>query len=480
MLFEKEVIAPGAYWYIDETTGLPRKLDVTPELCRYWHEQGGKMLSAGLTIPVPYEHDFAAHPMTPKEKLLNNAGQIAEYRMKGDALWSVVDVQDEDVKKKIGKSVRFTSPWITSFTDGSGARWNNVIAHLALTTRPRITKQAPFQSVTAALSMAAPWQKTDDHEKGYCLSRAGRLVTRKSTNQLRPQFPIAFSMFSGGVKLAADDDMAPVKDDGSDDTDGEADKADMGSMMQPMAAKTGDVKMEELLCDLLGALGVQMPENCGEGEFKRALYEAVMSKVKDLASQGQAAGGAAAGATAANTTSPAGAGAGGNPMMQQEQQPMYMSLEEINKIPDQTMKTIALSMYNENIKLRAEMDVAKKISDSLKDARLKEAADKRAQRVALLGKVSPKAKADLDAWLALPSAALSLGEKGEIIDPMGATLALLEKSLADLPRLLTTDSAALAVQPQPTDADQLSQAEADKIADDLARMMGAAPEKKAS
>ena len=38
--------------------------------------------------------------------------------------------------------------------------------------------------------------------------------------------------------------------------------------------------MEELLCDLLSALGVQMPENVGEAEFKRALYEATMSKVK--------------------------------------------------------------------------------------------------------------------------------------------------------------------------------------------------------
>ncbi|MDE2237964.1 MAG: hypothetical protein KGK30_08760, partial [Elusimicrobia bacterium] len=72
MLVEKEIISPGTYFYTDQATGVPRKLDVTPAMARYWHEQGNKMLSSGLTVPVPYEHDFQAHPMTPKEKMLNN------------------------------------------------------------------------------------------------------------------------------------------------------------------------------------------------------------------------------------------------------------------------------------------------------------------------------------------------------------------------------------------------------------------------
>ena len=77
MLVEKEIIGPGVYWYTDPA-GLPRKLVVTPEYTKYLHEQGGKMLSAGLTIPVPFEHEFNAHPMTPKDKLLNNAGEVKE------------------------------------------------------------------------------------------------------------------------------------------------------------------------------------------------------------------------------------------------------------------------------------------------------------------------------------------------------------------------------------------------------------------
>ena len=159
---------------------------------------------------------------------------------------------------------------------------------------------------------------------------------------------------------------------------------------------------------------------------------------------------------------------------------MFMSLEDINKIADTTMKTIALSMYNENIKLRAEVDAGAKTANSLRDAKLKEEDAKRKTRVAFLSKLSPRVKADLDAMLALPAMALSMGDGGAVVDPMAQTLAVLEKGLQDLPRLLTTEASALSVQPQPQDADMLTEERADKLADDLARQMGAAPSKKAS
>ena len=489
MLVEKEVIRPGTYWYRDETTGLPRKLVVTPELTKYWHEQGSAMLSAGLTVPVPYEHDFSAHPMTPKDKLLNNAGEVKEYRLKGDQLWSVVDVQDPDVKKKIGHSIRWTSPWINSFTDGQGKDWKNVISHLALTTRPRIVNQSPFGSVAAALSMAQEVKATGAElgqtEKGFCLSRAGRLFTDKKANKLRPRYPMAFSLWGGGIKLA-EDDAPPKKGDLPDD---DADKGDdtfddddggMDDLTNPLADAGGDVAMEELLCDLLQALGVPMPDESNEQEFKRHLYEAAMSKIKELTSKGMGdkpdefkPDQNKPPAQQPNAAQP-------NPLIQQEQQPMYMSLEDINKITDPTMKNIALSMYNENVKIRAEAEADRKKLASLNDAKLKEEDAKRRQRVFMLGRVSPKVKADLEAMLALPAMALSMGDGGAVVDPMAQTLAVLEKGLSDLPRLLTADHAALSEQPQPTDADTLSEERQNEVADGLARQMGAPAAKKAS
>lgn len=521
MLVEKEIIAPGNYWYSDQSTGLPRKLEVTPEMCRYWQEQGSKMLSSGLSIPVPYEHDFGAHPMTPKEKLLNNAGEVKEYRLKdGDRLFGIVDVQDPDVKDKIGRSVRWTSPWITSFTDGNGNQWNNVIAHLALTTRPRITKQAPFESVAAALSLASEVkldQQSTLPQGGLCLSRAGRLVKRQKDGKLRPQYPIAFSLFSGGIKFASDEDTEATGDDGGppkkksppkseggdkpsgdksssevskkpdfggngESESGEGDSENPMDDTSPLGDSHGDVRMEELLCDLLNALGVYMPENVGEAQFKRALYEAAMGKIRELAAKGQTMPdqtvNKGAQNAAGNTTSPAG-NTSPNPLIQQEQQPMYMSLEEIHKITDPTMRTIALSMYTENVKLRTEMEQSKKITDSLRDARLKEATAKRAQRIAMISKLSPSLKGDLEAMQAGAGFALSMGDGGSVVDPMEQTLAMLEKGLAHIPTLLTTDRSALLSHDQPTDG-EMSEEAVDTLADSMARMMGCPPEKKAS
>lgn len=156
---------------------------------------------------------------------------------------------------------------------------------------------------------------------------------------------------------------------------------------------------------------------------------------------------------------------------------MYMSLEDINKLPEPT-RGVALAMHAENIKLRAELEANSKVTSSLRDAKLKEATAARDSRIMILGKRSPSAKADLETMKALPSMALSMGDNGEVVDPMASTLTLLEKGLADMPKLLTTDVASLSVQAQPTDG-EMSQEEIDRLADEYARKMGASPEKRA-
>lgn len=500
VLIEKEIIGPGQYFYTDETTGLPRKLDVTPELTRYWHEQGGKMLSAGLTVPVPFEHDFSAHPMTPKDRLLNNAGEVKEYRLKGDTLFGVVDVQDPDAKRKIGHSIRWTSPWINSFTDGQGKRWDNVISHLALTTRPRITKQAPFGSIAAALSLATPIDmKAMSAPAGFCLSKAGKLAVRKRDKRLSPRYPIAFSLFSGAA--LGDDDLPPAKKkpptEGGDDpapaddappveefegedatplpSDGDPTN-DATIDLEPFNDPAGDVQMEELLCDLLSALGIHCEKSGSEEHFKRSLYNAAMTKIHELTGKAQADQGQK---EYSQFAKPPGAAQPGqsNPLIQQEQQPMYMSLEDINKL-DEPLRSVAMSMYNETARANAKAAEAEKVLNSLRDAKLKEASAARATRCTLLGKLSPRVKADLDAMQAAPGMALSMGDGGAVIDPMAGTLAVLEKGLADMPRLLTAEASALSVQPQPTDGEMMSAERADALADGMARMMGCPPEAK--
>lgn len=152
-----------------------------------------------------------------------------------------------------------------------------------------------------------------------------------------------------------------------------------------------------------------------------------------------------------------------------------LSLEDIQKIGDPIMKRIAFSLYEENEKLRKDVEASKKVTDSLRDAKLKEATAQRATRVQLLGKLSPRVKDHLDAMMAQPSMALSMGDGGMVVDPMAQTLAVLEQGLADMPHLLTTDRSALSVAPQPQDADMLSEERTNEIADSFSRMMGCAP-----
>lgn len=536
MLVEKEVIRPGTYFYVDEQTKLPKKLVATPELVKYWHDQGNEMLSDRhrLPIPVPKEHDFSIHPMTPAEKLDNNAGWVKEYRLKGDTLFSVLDIQDEEYAKKLPKTIRWTSPWINSFTDGKGKQWNNVISHLALTTRPRIVDQQPFSSIAAALSMATETivdasSTLGTGTGGLCLSSAGLLGIRKADKVLAPRYPVAFSLLSGislsddnfnskkkkssGGGGRSDGGKKPKKpesgggkpdqnsqnstSDGDDDTFGEDDdtfEEDGGESGggenfgagEKSGGNINDVSMEELLCDLLGALGIHCEHSGNEEMFKRELYNAAMTKIHELAGKGQQDPSKPQG----NRANPPGQPPN-NPLMasnvQQEQQPMYMglggamefSLEEINKLPD-PMKGVALAMYNENVKATTRTAELEKKLNSLNDAKLKEEKTKRDSRVSLLGRLSPRVKADLDAMVAMPSMALSMGDGGAVLDPMEQTLAVLEKGLADMPRLLTTDRTALSVADQPQDADVLTDARADEIADSLARQMGCGPTAKAS
>lgn len=525
----KEVISPGIYFYIDEKTNLPHKLEVTPELTKYWYDQGKAMLNAGLTIPIPYEHDFSAHPMTPKDKLLNNAGWVKDYKLIDNRLFSEVDIQDKEVVKKLPTTIRYTSPWINSFTDGNGKKWNNVISHLALTTRPRITKQEPFKGldIAAALSLATPVFTTGAEpdgkgldlrnlpQEGFSLSKANRLFVGKNTQILQPRYPIAFSLTTG-IALG---DFPPSKDknkgkkppmkgggdkpppnNGNDDFGGDLPDSEKEGPprdndptnddtidLPPLGDKAGDVSMEEVLCDLLRALGVDCQHDGDEQQFKRNLYAAAMKKVHELTSKGmnkeeQPKPGAV------NQGKPSSPNQQTNPLLQQEQQPMYMgistmsdkvslSLEDINKITDPTMRTIALSMFSENAKLRADMEDSRKISESLRAAKLKEANDLRTQKINLLGKISPNIKSELDTMVALPNMALSMGEGGTIVDPMAQTISMLEKSLVNIPKLLTTDSKLLSVQPQPKDMDTLSEEEENRIAEDQARRMGAMPER---
>ena len=150
---------------------------------------------------------------------------------------------------------------------------------------------------------------------------------------------------------------------------------------------------------------------------------------------------------------------------------MFMSLEKINELPD-PMKGVALSWYNENLKLQAQVDANQAVTDGLRNKQLQAANAERAKRISMVAALSPRAKAGLDAMMSQPNYALSMAASGAIIDPMAQTLDVLEKGLGDLPELFRHDASALSVVQHPQDAEALSEERSNELADSMARQMG--------
>jgi hypothetical protein len=467
MIVEKEIIRPGTYWYSDPETGLPRKYVATPQDVKHFHDAGNEMLAAGLSIPVPLEHQPGAKPLTPAEKaaqqLKNNAGWNQKYLLKkipGDdgkeveALFGGVEIVDKEVAGKLGGAIRWTSPTISSFTDGNGKEWKNVITHLALTTRPRITKQQPFPSVQAAMSFADVLVDTPIFAKGrspgdVSLSRAG-LLKKGESGSYKPAFPVAFSLYSGialaeeMVKEKAKDKGPPEKEgDGKDKKEGlpekkmppkegMEDEEGMEEMegMESLIDSDGDIPVIEVIADLLEAEGYALPEGTTAENFAERMYNCLMEKLK---SKGNPEGNMPD--HLATPPNPAANNPGQpKPPVVPEAPPLYMSLEEVNAITDPQQKRIATMAF------------------SLQQNAFNEAKRRRQERLERLSKRIPKAALDkLVAQAA--TASLSLSADGVVKDSLADTLEILEAGL-ELPEILTTPSTQLSVQPHPKDLDE--------------------------
>lgn len=463
----KEIIRPGTYTYETPSGGFER-MTVTADTIKHLHDQGKAMLAANLAIPVPLEHQKDAKPQTPDEKaakqLLNNAGFVKDYEIKDDQLIGILDIPDADIRKKLPTTIRSVSPWINSFTDGSGKKWDGVISHVALTTRPRIAKQANFETIALALNSVKQDRiliPADVKDAGVSLSSAG-LLTKKGI----PKFPIAFSLLTG-VKLAGD--LIPDDDEDDDDEPGEendgkkAKPKDSGDPPnkfggdntsdagEPEAA--GDVSFEELIPHLLEMLGVKVSAGSKDEEFLKMLVRDLLREVKALGKEAEAK-------DDTSVLGNPGDKAGGKPPgpVVQESPPMYMSLtkEQVDAIADPKEKQIASAFFSQQSELNA-----------LRKNRLDEAGVVRQARIdRLLKKIPPAAKPKLVAEVAKDGAKLSLANDGVVVDPLATYLDLLESSIPDLPSLLVNGVKFAQEESQPTDG-TLTNEQLDKIADGL-------------
>ena len=74
--------------------------------------------------------------------------------------------------------------------------------------------------------------------------------------------------------------------------------------------------------------------------------------------------------------------------------------------------------------------------------------------------------------LAVPSAQLSLGDDGVVVDPMGDALEILESAALDIPAMLREPATTWKEQPHPADGGVMSDARRNEILD---KMSGVGP-----
>lgn len=116
---------------------------------------------------------------------------------------------------------------------------------------------------------------------------------------------------------------------------------------------------------------------------------------------------------------------------------MYMSLEQVNKITDPTLKQVALSLHAQQQEMEA-----------LKKNAFEGAKKRRQDRIDRLAKKLPQSARDQLVGQ-LQGATLSIGADGVVKDSLAVTLDILEAGIKDLPAMLTTQNAQFSELPHP-------------------------------
>lgn len=144
----KDILYGGTYTLADG-----RKFVCKPEEIPHYHRRMKDFLSAGIPIPIAWEHQNGFKPKTRQdiethlaEKTRRALGWAEEAILNpGGFLESKIEIPLEDDRKKL-PVVRFVSPTIEyDWTDPTGKTWEGPsITQLAVTTRPVQMNQKPF------------------------------------------------------------------------------------------------------------------------------------------------------------------------------------------------------------------------------------------------------------------------------------------------------------------------------------------------
>lgn len=154
----KDSLYPDEFYASDEA-GERVLIQFSPDDVDHHYRRAKEMLAYGLPIPIGWEHQTGAVPMTRPnlEKVLadktkNICGYITDCLLDHDNhLWFVTEFPDEEDAKQAQKA-RFVSPEMQeNFVDGTNRTWpGSSITHLAITGHPVQIRQGGFRRLSLA------------------------------------------------------------------------------------------------------------------------------------------------------------------------------------------------------------------------------------------------------------------------------------------------------------------------------------------
>jgi len=254
----KEVLAPRTYLVPDEK-GERRRVKFSAADVKLVAGETARMLKNGVQIPVPFNHDDSAVPVSKKQKLAdivkNNAGEVVDQMLTpDDRFWLKIKVTDAEAAKKIDDgSIKFVSPDIQPHIDCDGETYTPAITHLALTTRPVWHGQAPFS--------ASP-----DKPVGF-----DALMGSSAPGQL------ALGFFDR-IRLSMDQVEDEEEPEGSPPKDGDGDGklgGEEGEEGTPKPSDNKDALLAEVKQLLRDNVGLNLPDDTDPKEFLEHLRVAL-------------------------------------------------------------------------------------------------------------------------------------------------------------------------------------------------------------
>jgi hypothetical protein len=266
---------------------------------------------------------------------------------------------------------------------------------------------------------------------------------------------MAFSLMTGIALAAAPPEPMPKKKmpEGEGAQEPAGDTATMEGMEEALVDPDGDISIYDVLCDLLECEGYELGEGTTSDNFQERMYTALMSKRKEgnMGNTNQPPNGQPNNLP----PNPAVPNAGKPPVIQ-EQPPLYMSLEDAQKINDPVQKGLALSLVATQNRLAALEKNAIEAAKARRQARL--------ERICKFLPVS--ARDQLIAQCA--EAKFSLADDGTVKDPINVMLDVLESGMRQIPEYLTSQATEIQMQSHPVEytggvSEERAQATADTL-----------------